>query len=216
MSACRRGCLWGPSNYVKFESMNNSTLRFDVGHLLAKARSKLNNQVSGVTIKLPFISFSVKPDDVEKQAAREIVIQLADRRVLNAFECCDDCIDRALNSLQDIRKLLLEKQLVLSKSTDSSLFLVTDLMLIAIRQFLTFIERLNSESAVILPDRKYKNQEAYFAALEVLRAHLYQCLVQVSIIADVQTPAFTASMRYPEDWQIESYVDPQVQRQISG
>jgi len=37
--------------------------------------------------------------DRERTVARELVIRLKDRRVISAFECCDDCIDRALASL---------------------------------------------------------------------------------------------------------------------
>ena len=68
--------------------------RFDLRSLLSGVRRKVNSRVDGVCINLPFVTFNVKPDDLEQKIARELVIRLADRRVLNAFECCDDCIDR--------------------------------------------------------------------------------------------------------------------------
>lgn len=74
--------------------------KFSFQELLATAHRKLNNRVDGIEINLPFFSVSVCPDDVEQQVAREIVIRMADRRVLNSSECCDGCIDSALVSLQ--------------------------------------------------------------------------------------------------------------------
>ena len=70
--------------------------KFDLSKIFDRMR-RLPKAIDGVTINLPFVSVSVKPDDLEKQVAREVVIRMADRRVLNAFECCDDCIDRALH-----------------------------------------------------------------------------------------------------------------------
>lgn len=75
--------------------------QFDLASLISRLR-KLPKAVDGVSISLPFVSISVKPEDTERRVAREIVIRMADRRVLNAFECCGDCIDRALTSLQEV------------------------------------------------------------------------------------------------------------------
>lgn len=195
----------------------NPPFRFGFRDLLSMARRKLNKRVDGVTINLPFISFNVAPDDVEKQVAREIVIRLADRRVLNAKECCDNCIDNALDSLQDIRKTLVEKQVQLSNGTDSSLYLLIELMLGGIRQFLTFTEHLtynhDRQPTLIVPSdsqRPREDRETYFAALEVLRAHLYRCLTQISTLADTQVPNIDDHMRYSDVWQIEAYEPPQL------
>ncbi|MGE0825801.1 MAG: hypothetical protein AB7G75_32915 [Candidatus Binatia bacterium] len=187
--------------------------QFDLRSLIGDARRKLSNCIDGVTINLPFVSFNVKPDDIERKVAREIVIRMADRRVLNAFECCDNCIDQALASLKEIRTLLVGKQVDLADTTEGSLSLLIALMLEAIRQFLTFEQRLNDrvpEQRIILPDSfssqpPYSNREQYFAALEMLRAHLYRCLMQVSKIADIKIPKITESMRYDETWQLEVY-----------
>ncbi len=69
--------------------------RFDLQSLLKRELQKVDAQVDGVTVNLPFVSFNVRPDDLQRTVAREIVIRMADRRVLNAFECCDDCIDKS-------------------------------------------------------------------------------------------------------------------------
>ena len=63
--------------------------KFDLRKLLTRARQQINDRVSGVSINLPFLTFSVQPEATETKVAKEIVIRLADRRVLNAFECCD-------------------------------------------------------------------------------------------------------------------------------
>jgi hypothetical protein len=79
-----------------------------MGDVLKRVRRVASQHVGNVTLSLPFISVAVNPKDREKQVAREIVIRLKDRRVLSAWECCDNCIDLALKSLQEIRKFLVE------------------------------------------------------------------------------------------------------------
>ena len=96
--------------------------KFDFRTQLKDARRKLNSRVGSVLVNLPFFSFSLSPDDLEKRVAREIVIRMSDRRVLNAFECCDNCIDQALSSLQEIRHILVDKQVELSGAPDSPLY----------------------------------------------------------------------------------------------
>jgi hypothetical protein len=116
--------------------------QFDLSALLQKARRTFQKRVEGVSISLPFVSFSVRPEDREKRVAREVVIRLADRRVLNASECCDGCIDQALASLQEIRTLLVDQQVELADLTDGALYLLLDLMREGIRQFLTFEQQI--------------------------------------------------------------------------
>ena len=60
--------------------------KFDLSRLLNGARDQ-THRVGNVTIKLPFISCSVSPQDREKRITREIVIRMSDRRVLSAWEC---------------------------------------------------------------------------------------------------------------------------------
>ena len=58
--------------------------RFDLRALLSNARKKVNSTVNGVSINPPLITFNVQPDGLERKVARELVIRLTDRRVLNA------------------------------------------------------------------------------------------------------------------------------------
>jgi len=183
--------------------------RFDLRSLIGDARRKLNTRVGAVSISLPFISFKVEPEDLERKVATEILIRLADRRVLNAFECCDGCIENALASLQDIRSVLVNKQVELARASDGPLFLVLSAMLESIRQFLTFQERLSQTPPGLLDHHgrpaRYEPKEAYFAGLEMLRAHLHRCLLQVAKIAGADIPTIPAHMRYSEPWQLEAY-----------
>lgn len=172
--------------------------RFNLSSLIARVRN-LPKVVDGVSINLPFVSISVKPDDTERRVAREIVIRMADRRVLNSFECCDDCIDRALASLQEIRRLLVDKQVELSGHADGALYLLLEVMAEALRQFSTFEQRLGEG---------VKDRERYFAALEMLRAHLHRTLRQVSIVGNVTIPKIAAHMRYDDVWQLAAYEKP--------
>lgn len=94
--------------------------QFDMSDLIQRGRAFVNNRVGDVTLNLPFISFAVSPKDKERQVARELVITLRDRRVLSAWECCDDCIDQALASLQEIRRTLVGKQVELSELQDGA------------------------------------------------------------------------------------------------
>jgi len=193
--------------------------KFDLRDLLTRARQQINDRVSGVSINLPFLTFSVQPEATETKVAKEIVIRLADRRVLNAFECCDDCIDKALASLQEIRSLLVDKQVELSKFTNGPLYLLIELMLEAIRQFFTYEERLRNRRNTVFdlrarfrpPDSK----EQYFAALEMLRAHLHRCLLQVSAIAETEIPKIADHMRYDQAWQLEAYERPALEAELS-
>jgi len=155
--------------------------------------------VDGVSLSVPFLSVSIKPLDIERRVAREVVIRLADRRVLNAFECCDDCIDRALTSLHEIRRLLVDKQVELSDRPESPLYLLLELMAEAIRQFFTFEQRL---------DRGFRDREVYFAALEMLRAHIHRVLLQVAKVAQTEIPKIAQHMRYDEAWQLDAYERP--------
>ncbi|MBX5462879.1 MAG: hypothetical protein IRZ28_17550 [Steroidobacteraceae bacterium] len=191
--------------------------RFDLRVLLKNSKRKLTTRIDGVSINLPFISFRVKPDDLERRVAREIVIRMADRRVLDSRECCDDCIDEALASLAEIRAMLVNKQVELSQVTDGALYLLIEVQLEAIRQFLTFEQRLKRQPAsrMVVASRgdfwrapDARNQ--YFAALEMLRAHLHRCLVQIARIADMPIPKIRDHMRYDEIWQIDAYekIDP--------
>jgi hypothetical protein len=140
---------------------------------------------------------------LEREVAREVVIRLADRRVLNSRECCDDCIDKAIESSQDIRSKLIEKQVAMAKMTDSPVYLLVEFMLEGYGQFLTFEQRLQQSgtmSRLVWPTsvdfRRIPDQrDQYFAGLEMLRAHLHHCLLQLAKIADIYIPKIADAMR---------------------
>jgi hypothetical protein len=194
--------------------------KFDVAALVGKARRHMRKRVDGVTINLPFVSFSVRPDDLEQKVAREVVIRLADKRVLNAFECCDSCVEQALASLRDIRSLLVDKQVDLAHQTDGALYLIMEFMLEGIRQFFTFEEKLRTANPDFPGDLHTRLQRhdlrPYFAALEMLRAHLYRCLAQVAVLAQTTIPKIADNMRYENTWQLEAYEQPQSTDEQTG
>ena len=187
--------------------------KFDIADIVRRLR-RLPVAVDGkVTISLPFIEVSIKPDKTERKVAREVVIRLADRRVLTSAECCDNCIDNALASLQEIRQVLVDKQVELSDKTDTALYVLLDSIRDSVRQFLTFQQRLTSKrTADHKPSDFYRtaqSRELYFAALEMLRAHIHRTLLQVAKIADMpEIPGLKGHMSYDGHWQLEAYKKP--------
>lgn len=177
--------------------------KFDISGSLARFRSLPVEAEATVTIGLPGLKISVKFDDVERRVARELVIRLADRRILNARECCDSCVAQALDSLQEIRRLLVDKQVELAKRTDSPLYLLLELMAEGIRQFLTFEQSIANAAELAGP---FEKRGEYFAGLEALRAHIYKSMIQVAVVADVTIPKISDAMRCDNTWDLDAYV----------
>lgn len=186
----------------------NSPFKFDVSNIIKRFKSLPITVDGAVKINIPFLEVTVKVDDREKKIARELVIRLSDRRVLNAWECCDSCIDNALKSLQEIRQILVDKEVELSDKTDSALYILMDSIRYAIKQFLTFEQSLSGMHK--FDHHFYEQREMYFAGLEILRAHIYRTLIQISKIADFEIPGISQNMRYDEQWQLDTYVDPRL------
>lgn len=190
--------------------------QFDITALIARARRQISNHLGDPTLNLPFLSIPISLKDRERQVAREIVIRLKDRRVLSAWECCDNCIDNALRSLQEIRSTLLDKQVELSDLQDGPLYLLIDFMVIGIRQFLTYEELLKQDNNTVTHPRfgdfhrPPDVRQAYFDALEVLRGHLSRCLGQIAIIADMPTPTEGLIANYSGPWQLDAYVNAEI------
>jgi hypothetical protein len=184
--------------------------RFDLSDVLSRVRRGIGNRVGDVTLNLPFVSVSVSPEDRERRIAREIVIRLEDRRVLSAWECCDNFIDQAWESLQEIRRVPVDKQVELSDLQDRPFYLLIDAMIIGIRQFLTY-EQLLEHTDDVSPHSAPRDfwgppdvRRAYFEALDILRGHLSRCLGQVAAIAGMEAPSDGIIANYQGPWQIEA------------
>ena len=124
----------------------HTNLKFVLRVELIKRVKQVKDLVESVSLSLPFVSLTIKPKNKEREAAKEIVIRLADKRVLNSFECCDDCIEKSLASLQEIRKLMVDKQVELSSYSDLGLYFFIEFVLESIRQFFKYIEEEGVES----------------------------------------------------------------------
>lgn len=184
-------------------------LKFDMAALLQRARRTIVNHLGDVTLTLPFGTITVQPTAKETKVARETLVVLRDRRVLSAQECCDDCVDSSLESLQEIRAILVQKQTELADLQDGPLYALVDMMAQAVRQFLTYEEALR-RSYVGLPHsdrpdfhRPPHLREAYFDALERLRAHLSHCIQQIAVLA--KQPAQGLMPRYQGAWRKDAY-----------
>ena len=188
--------------------------KFDLTELLARARRQVAGRIGDVTLNLPFISIAVSPKDRERRVAREMILRLRDRRVLSAWECCDDCIDRALTSLKEIRQLIVDKEVELAELQDGPLFLLLDAIATGIRQFMTFEELLRRDDDASPHPRFGEShrpldvRQAYFDGLEILRGHLSRCLGQVALIAGMPAPADGIIANYRGPWQLEAYEIP--------
>ena len=162
----------------------------------------MNKRVTGAQIRLPGFTFTVAPVDLEVKAARQLVIWLGDRRVLNASECCDGCIDRSLASLLKIREHLVQQQVELADLSDGILFFLVEFIVQGLRQFLTYEERLKAEfgdehHSPRSPNshRPHLLRENYFAALKTLRAHISGAAEQISTIAGMSLPGIPDYLR---------------------
>ena len=171
-----------------------SDLKFDVSSILQRANLLSKPKVKGISINLPFLSIDLTISNEERKIAKEVLIRLRDKRVLVAWECCDNCIKNALVSIQDIRKLLVDKQVELPDE-NSALFLLFDLMLAGMRQFLTFTERYDV----------HIDRDEYFGALEVLRGHLLRCIEEIAKVGDT-SPQLSNRFNFNPVWEKEIYV----------
>jgi hypothetical protein len=187
--------------------------QFDISTVLRDLTRRGDGLPSAIRLDLPFLSVLVHPSAVDVALARELLVKMRDRRVLDSRECCDDCIDRALASLQQIRSILLELQIKLSNEEDSALSPLVELMAVAIRQFLTFEQTL---SITRDPTREtldhhglpWETRQAYFDALELLRGHISRCLGLVAGVAGVHAPSDGLFPNYQGPWPLAAYVDP--------
>lgn len=194
---------------------DNKPFQFEITKALTGLVQSADARPSAVLLSLPFISILVHPSTIERKLAAEIVIRASDRRVLSARECCDGCIDNALLSLQELRALLVEKKVELAGGCDGPLYQLIDLMLVAIRQFLSFEQQLSSRCRdwMLQTGERFRSpddRQAYFDALELLRGHLSRCLGQIAMIAGIRVPSDGLVDGYQGAWPMNAYkpVDP--------
>lgn len=185
--------------------------KFDVSDVVINALRSPSALQGATAFELPFVTILANPSAFERKIANDLLISLGDRRVLSSSECCDNCIDQALQSLQEIRSLLLECRLKLAEEQCGILCRLMELMLTSIRQFLTFeqsleiarIGELDSSSEFYrLPEER----QIYFDALEQLRGHLSRCMGQISVVADLNLPSDGFVAGYQGPWQMEAYL----------
>ena len=171
-----------------------SNLKFNVASIIQKAIKIPKPKIKGITVNLPFLSIDLDPSDDEKRISREVLIRLRDKRVLVAWQCCDNCIKHAVDSIQEIRSLLVDKQVEIANE-NSALFIIFDLMLEGIREFLTLTERYDA----------HFNKEQYQDALDILRGHLIRCIDQVAKIGNITPPQFYRQ-NFIQKWEKSIYL----------
>lgn len=184
--------------------------QFDITHVLKGLARCADARPGAVHLSVPFIRLLAHPSALEKTLGKEIVVRAVDRRVLSAQECCDSCIDSALQSLQELRAQLVQRRVELMGEQKSVLFQLIDLMLVAIRQFLTFEQKLHNkhrENSLDLGDsfRLPEDRQIYFDALELLRGHLSRSLGQIGVVAGMGMPSDGLVVGYQGDWPTDAY-----------
>ena len=186
--------------------------KIDIAELAEKSRRHLNKRVVGVEINTPpGLTFIVDPHDPEVTAARRVLIFMKDRRALNSQECCDNCIDRSLASLEKIREHIVAQQQELANLADGVLYLMLEFLVDSIRQFSTFSERLEreyerSDTGISDFQRHPDAREAYFAALNRLRRHLTDTLYQIRVIAGEEPQSVPENLKF-KGWTEDAYLE---------
>lgn len=179
--------------------------QFEIEDVLRGFFRSSTGHKSSVLLTLPFINVRVLPKTIETRVAGQLVIRASDRRVLSAQECCDGCINDALRSLQEIRAGLVNMQIEVLDVRDGPLYKLMELMLVGIRQFLTFEQRLTQPNRSDDPNFQADTRQAYFDGLELLRGHLSRCLGQTAVLAGLSVPADGLISGYQGCWPIDAY-----------
>ncbi len=177
------------------------TLKFRIDSIVDLARKVGSFSADGVTVKLPFISFSFKPNDTEQSVAKVSIIYLKDKMFFNPRkEEGDHNIQSEIGSLRNIRKFLNKRQMDLSDHTKGGLFLIIELMLSPIRQFLTFHEHNSSL-------KEYST--IYHEGYALLRDHLCSCISRIHQIAGIEIPEVYTYFNYDSQWNLDAYEEPE-------
>jgi hypothetical protein len=137
--------------------------------------------ITSLTLSFPFrAGITVSINSKEKDIAKEAIIMLVNRRILNASECCPSCSQQSIDSLKEIKSDLIQIEKKLINSVNGSLFYFIDSIISGVNQFLKYIEDNNFMETFPL------NREIYFEGFNIIRNHIVQCLYQISKIADYE------------------------------
>jgi hypothetical protein len=146
-----------------------------------KSRNDKNYSLKSITLSFPFSAgVSVEVLASEKDAAKETVVALINRRILNTSECCASCSQQSINSLKEIKSDLVQLERKLTDSINGSLFYFIDSIVHGINQFLKYIEDYQ------FLDTFDQNRDTYFQSFNIIRNHIVQCLYQISKIAELE------------------------------
>jgi hypothetical protein len=165
------------------ESQKYYTLKFKIPKYYARITSESNNKfdLDSISLSFPFsINASFKFRDEIIDIAKESVITLIDRRILNSQECCGSCIQESLNSLKEIKSDLVNIKKRLRNHINSPLFYFIDYIMVSINSFFDFMERNN-----LIVNREQYEKQIYFDALEIIRNHIAKCLYEIAIIGKI-------------------------------
>lgn len=164
-------------------------MQIDVRGLTARARRWVRKRVATGEINLGFITFAMESNDPERTAARKLVIQLRDKRVFHSNDCCDGCVKNSMESLQQVREILVKSQVDLADLHDGQLFWLTDYILVTIKAFLTWEERSRvGQPHGRDPEHHYRDHDhtqQYIRQLDVVRAHSRVAIAAIAALAEM-------------------------------
>lgn len=185
-------------------------MEFDFSQFFTPLNNLISRNLKGVSINILGITFSFDYSKDDEKIAKEILVFLADKRVLNSKECCDNCIKDSIESILDIRKFLVQKQIELIGYETQPLFLIVEFLLETVRQFLTHSEKIKKSYAAAHSQKSdlimhYGEKEAFFSALEIFRTHIHSCFVQIAKIAKINTPKIQFRLEAQNEWHTPIY-----------
>ena len=167
---------------------NTNHYKFSIPKYYARIIAENDTIITLDSISFSFplrISSSFRFEKSIIDIAKETIITLVDRRILNAKECCANCIYNAVNSLKEIKSDLINIKKQLKNNINSPLFYFVDYIIISINSFFDFIERNNLVDNKV-DDKDHDIKKVYFDALEIIRNHIAQCMNEIAKIAKIQ------------------------------
>ena len=160
--------------------------------------NRKNVALDSISLSFPFgVNIQIKPVESEIKIAREVIIKLIDRRILNAAECCAECIQRAIDSLKEIKADLIDIKCKLTDNINRPIYYFIDYIVLSINSFLDFIERYKIDMEM--------NRPTYFDALEKLRRHIAKCMVEISKIGECKIDTTHYAFKNNAEWIYDNY-----------